>query len=68
MLIVTIASTGNTQHILVVLKTLDIKNVVVYTEWRTTDSWFGVARPIPSLTLLERLLELVHLVLILSSI
>ncbi len=50
------------------LKALNVKNVVVLTELRTTDCWLGVARPIPSLTLLERQLQLVHLVLTLASV
>jgi len=57
---------------LVALKTLNVKNLKVHTKWRTTDSWLGVARLILSLTLsltlLKRLLQLVHLVLTLSSV
>ena len=68
LLTVTIASTRNTQNILVTLKVLDIKNMMVYTEWRITDSWFSISRPIPSLTLLKIPLQLVHLVLTLSSV
>ena len=41
---------------------------VVLNSIRTTDCWLGVARPIPSLTLLGRQLQLVHLVLTLSSV
>ena len=40
----------------VVLKILSVKNVIVYIKWRTIDSWLGIARPIPSLTLLNKLL------------
>jgi len=50
------------------LKMLNVRNVVVLTELRTTDYWLDVARPILSLTLLERLLQLKHPVLILSSV
>ena len=49
----------------VVLKVL---SVVVLTELRTTGSWLGVARLTLSLTLLERLLQLVRPVLTLSSV
>ena len=52
----------------VTLKALNVRNVVVLTELRTTGSWLGVARPTLSLTLLERLLQLVHPVLTLSSV
>jgi len=62
---VAIVGAGDILHMPVVLKTL---NVVVLIELRTTDCWLGVARPIPSLTLLERQLQMVHLVLILSSV
>ena len=50
----------------VTLKVLSVRNVVVLTELRTTGSWLGVARLTLSLTLLERLLQLVHPVLTLS--
>ena len=50
---------------LVTLKTLNLK---VHTKWRTTDSWLGVARPILSLTLSKRLLQLAHLIFTLLSI
>ena len=50
------------------LKALNVRNVVVLIELRTTDCWLGVARPTLSLTLLERLLQLVHPVLTLSSV
>ena len=53
---------------LVVLKVLNVRNVVVLIELRTTDCWLGGARPIPSLTLLGRQLQMVHLVLTLSSV
>ena len=52
----------------VMLKALNVKNMVVLIELRTTDYWLGVARPIQSLTLLERQLQLVHLALTLSSV
>jgi len=53
---------------LVVFKVLNIRNVVVFTELRTTDYWLGVVRPISSVTPLRRQLQLVHLVLILSNV
>jgi len=65
---VAIASAGDIQHMPVVLKVLSVRNVVVLIELRTTDCWLGVARPIPSLTPLERQLQLVHLALTLSSV
>jgi len=68
LLSITIASTKNTQYMLITLKILDIKNVVVYTEWRATDSWLGIIRLISSLILLERLLQLVYLILTLLSV
>jgi len=52
----------------VALKALNVRSVVDLIELRTTDHWLDVARPIPSPTLLERLLQLVHPVLILSSV
>jgi len=52
----------------VALKVLSARNVVDHIEWKTTDPWLGVARPIPSLTLLERLLQLVLHALIPSSV
>jgi len=52
----------------VVLKVLNVRNVVILIELRTTDYWLGVARPIPSLTLLGRQLQMVYLALILSSV
>jgi len=52
----------------VTLKVLNVRNVVVLIELRTTDCWLGVARLISSLTLLGRILQLVHPVLILSSV
>ena len=52
---VTIVGAGDILHMPVMLKALNVRNVVVLIELRTTDCWFGVARPIPSLTLLERL-------------
>ena len=39
----------------VALKWLSTRNVVDHTEWKTTDLWLGVAKPIPSPSLLERL-------------
>ena len=62
------AGAGVTQHMPVMLKALSVRSVVVLTELRTTGSWLGVARPIPSLTLLERQLQMVYLVLTLSSV
>jgi len=50
------------------LKALSARNVVGHTEWKTTDLWLGVARPIPSPTLLERLLQLVLYALTPSSV
>ena len=35
-------------------KTLNIKNIVGYTKWKTTDFKHGVARPILNLTLSVR--------------
>ena len=52
----------------VMLKALNVRNVVVLIELRTTDCWLGVARPIPSLTLLGRQLQMVYLVLTLLSV
>ena len=43
----------------IMLKALNVRNVGVLTELRTTDCWIGATRPIPSLILLERLLQLV---------
>ena len=68
LLSITIVGTGNTLHMPVVLKVLNVRNVVVLIELRTTDCWLGVARPIPSLTLLGRQLQMVYLVLTLSSV
>ena len=65
---VTIVGAGDTLHMPVALKALNVRNVVVLIELRTTDCWLGVARPIPSLTLLGRQLQMVHLVLTLSSV
>ena len=62
------AGAGVTQHMPVALKVLSVRNVVVLTELKTTGSWLGVARLTLSLTLLERLLQLVYLVLTLSSV
>ena len=59
---------GDIQNMPVMLKALNVRNVVVLIELRTTDCWLGVARPILSLTLLERQLQMVYLVLILSSV
>lgn len=41
---------------LVALKTLNIKNMVIHTKWKTTDYWLGAARSILNIILLERLL------------
>ena len=65
---VVIAGAGVTQHMPVTLKALSVRSVVVLTELRTTGSWLDVVRPTLSLTLLERLLQLVHPVLTLSSV
>jgi len=53
---VTIAGTRDILHMSVTLKVLNVRNVVALIELRTTDCWLGVARPIPSLTLLKELL------------
>jgi len=68
LLSVAIVGAGDTLHMLITLKALSVRNVVVLIELRTTDCWLGVARPIPSLTLLGRQLQLVYLVLTLSSV
>ena len=68
LLSVAIVGTGDTLHMPAALKALNVRNVVVLIELRTTDCWLGVARPIPSLTLLERRLQMVYLVLTLSSV
>jgi len=68
LLSVAIVGAGDILHMPVMLKALNVRNVVVLIELRTIDCWLGVARPIPSLTLLERQLQLVYLVLTLSSI
>jgi len=68
LLSVAIVGAGDILHMLVVLKVLNVRNVVVLIELRTTDCWLGGARPIPSLTLLGRQLQMVHLVLTLSSV
>ena len=65
---VAIVGAGNTLHMPVALKALNVRNVVVLIELRITDCWLGVARPIPSLTLLGRQLQMAHLVLTLSSV
>jgi len=52
----------------VALKALSARNVVGHTEWKITDLWLGVARLIPSLTLQERLLQLVLYALTPSSV
>ena len=65
---VAIAGTGDTLHMPVALKALNVRSVVVLIELRTTDCWLGVARLTLSLTLLERPLQLVYLVLTLLSI
>ena len=65
---VAIVSAGNILHMPVVLKVLNVRNVVALIELRITDCWLGVARPTLSLTLLERQLQMVHLVLTLSSV
>jgi len=62
------AGTGDIQPIYVMLKALSARNVVDHTEWKTTDLWLGVARLIPSPTLLERLLQMVLHALTPSSV
>jgi len=52
----------------VALKALSARNVVGHIEWKTIDLWLGVARLIPSPTLLGRLLQLVLYALIPSSV
>jgi len=52
----------------VTLKALNARNVVDHIEWKTTDLWLGVARPTPSPTLLERLLQMVLHALTPSSV
>ena len=52
------AGAGDIQPMHVMLKALSARNVVDHTEWKTTDLWLGVAKPIPSPTLPERLLQL----------
>ena len=54
---VAIVGAGDILHMPVALKALNVRNVVVLIELRTTDCWLGVARPIPSLTLLGRQLQ-----------
>ena len=54
LLSVAIAGAGDILHMPVALKALNVRNVVVLIELRTTDCWLGVARPILSLTLLGR--------------
>jgi len=68
LLCVIIVGIGDIQHMLVILKVLNVRSLVIHTEWRTTDTWLDIARPIPSPTLLEKLLQIVHLVITLSSI
>ena len=68
LLSVVIVGAEDILHMPVTLKVLNIRNVVVLIELRTTDCWLGVARLILSLTLLERQLQLVHLALTFSSI
>jgi len=65
---VAIAGTGNILHMPIMLKVLNVRNVVAFIELRTTDCWLGVARLIPSLIPLGRQQQLVHHVLILSSV
>jgi len=62
------AGAGNIQPMYVALKALSARNVVDHTEWKTTDLWLGVARPIPNPTLQERLLQLVLHALTPSSV
>jgi len=65
---VTTAGAGDIQPIHVVLKALSARNVADHTEWKTIDLWLGIAKPIPSPTLLERLLQLVLYALTPSSV
>ena len=60
---VAISSIGDIKHIHVVLKVLNVKNVMVHTEWRIIDPLLDVVKPIPSLILLERPLQLVYIIL-----
>ena len=59
---------GDIQPMYVVLKALSARNVVDHTEWKTTDLWLGVTKPIPSPTLPKRLLQLVLHALTSSSV
>ena len=68
LLSVVIVGAGDIQHMPVALKALNVRNIVVLIELRTTDCWLGAARPILSLTLLGRQLQMVYLVLTLSSV
>jgi len=52
----------------ITLKALSARNMMDYTEWKTTDLWLGAARLISSPTLLGRLLQLVLHALISSSV
>ena len=52
----------------IALKVLNIRNVIVLIELRTTDCWLGIVRPIPSLAPLGRQLQWVFLVFTLSSV
>ena len=65
---VTIVGTGDILHMFVTFKVLNVRNVVVFIDLRTTDCWLDVTRLITSLTFLRRQLQLVYLVLILLSI
>jgi len=62
------AGAGDIQSMHVMLKALNARNVVDHIEWKTTDLWLGVARPTPSPTLLERLLQMVLHALTPSSV
>jgi len=53
------AGAGDIQPMHVALKALSARNVADHTEWKTADLWLGAAKPIPSPTLPERLLQLV---------
>ena len=62
------AGAGDIQPMHVTLKALSARNMMDYTEWKTTDLWLGAARLISSPTLLGRLLQLVLHALISSSV
>ena len=65
---VTTAGTGDILPTLVTLKVLSVKSIVDYIEWKTTGPWLSAVKPTPSLTLLERQLQMVLYALTLSSV